>query len=56
MLHHRPSQQRAGSRRAPGAPLIDVRQAVKTYSSASGALLVVSNLVETVRKASAASR
>jgi len=36
MLHHRFSRQRSGNGQAPGTALIDVRQVVKTYSSASG--------------------
>ncbi len=36
MLHHRSPGQRTSNGQAPGAPLIDVRQVVKTYSSASG--------------------
>src|SRR6266496_1960872 len=36
MLHHRSPGQRTSNGQAPGSPLIDVRQVVKTYSSASG--------------------
>src|SRR5690349_18520538 len=36
MHHHRSSSQRAGGQPAPGAPFIDMRQVVKTYSSPSG--------------------
>jgi putative ABC transport system ATP-binding protein len=37
MLHHSSPDQRSGNGRAPGTPLIDVRQVVKSYSSPSGA-------------------
>src|SRR6266496_1375857 len=37
MLHHRSPGQRTSNGQAPGSPLIDVRQVVKSYSSPSGA-------------------
>ena len=44
MLHHRPSHQRASNGRELGTALIDVRQVVKTYSSASGAFTALNGV------------
>src|SRR5215216_2523411 len=44
MAHHRIPDQRAGNRQVPGAPLIDVRQVVKSYSSVSGAFTALKDV------------
>jgi putative ABC transport system ATP-binding protein len=44
MVQHCSSRQRASNRRAPGTALIDVRQVVKTYSSASGSFTALKGI------------